>query len=447
MPHLIETIEAKASKLLPRGEAILVAVSGGLDSMALLYALYQLSEKYNWLLIVAHFNHRLRGRASQADQQLVEKTAKQFGIQCINGTWENDKKLIRDHGLEMAARRARHNFLAESAKAHDCRVIVMAHHLNDQVETFLWRMLRGAGGKGLGGMREQDSFPGYRKLKIVRPVLQLTNQDLRQFAEDTNIQFREDASNNDLRFLRNRIRQNLLPRLRRDFHQNIELSINQSQRLIRADADFVSDAAKKWLETTRRPSFNKLHIALQRWVIWHQLIKIGIEPQYDKIEKLRKSPNQSFQINPHQTLVRDSNGRVRMREITKLAFRSEQLNLLPTREWAEVVFSKTIIRCRITDSKPMKNVGELLDADHVGNSILLRHWKPGDRFQPIGMSQSVKLQNLFTNAKVPANEKRQCVLACNEKGQLFWIQKLRISDLAKITPKTKRFLQWHWQSV
>ena len=447
MPRLMETIEAKASELLPRDKAVLAAVSGGLDSMALLHALYQLSGKYNWLLMVAHFNHRLRGRASQADQQLVEKTAKQLGIQCINGSWGNDKKLIKDHGPEMAARLARHNFLAETARAHDCRIIVMAHHLNDQAETFLWRMLRGAGGKGLSGMREQDSFPGYKKLKIVRPVLQLTKQDLREFAEDTNIQFREDASNNDLRFLRNRIRKNLLPTLRRDFHQDIELSINQSQGLIRADADFVSDAAKKWLKTTRRPSFNKLHVALQRWVIWHQLIEHGIVPQYDQIEKLRQLENKSFPINPHQTLERDSAGAVRMQEISKLTFRPEQLNLLPTRQWTEVEFSNTIFRCRITASKPAKNVGELLDACRVGNKILLRHWRPGDRFQPIGMSQSVKLQNLFTNAKVPANEKRHRILACTEKGQLFWIQKFRISDLAKITPKTKRFLQWHCQSV
>jgi tRNA(Ile)-lysidine synthase len=91
--------------------------------------------------------------------------------------------------------------------------------------------------------------------------------------------------------------------------------------------------------------------------------------------------------------------------------------------------------------------GELLDADRVGNNILLRHWRPGDRFQPIVMKRSVKLQNLFTNAKIPAAEKRQRVLACTEQGQLFWIQKFRISDLAKITPKTKRFLQWHWQPV
>ena len=445
MPHIMETIEAHASKLFPRGKVVLVGVSGGLDSMALLHALHQLSEKYNWRLMVGHFNHRLRGRASQADQRLVEKTSKQLDIKCVTGYWDNGENLIKDHGLEMAARRARHNFLADLAKSHHCRIVAMAHHLDDQAETFLWRMLRGAGGKGLGGMREQDLFTGQKKLTIARPLLQISKKDLRQFSKDTGIQFREDASNNDPRFLRNRIRQHLLPKLRRDFHPDIERAINQSQGLIRADADFVSEAAKEWLATTNRPTFNKLHVALQRWVIWHQLIERRIEPQYGQIEKLRQSPDQSFSINSHQTLNRDSAGFVRIQEISKLAFRPEQQNLSPTRRWTEVVFSNTIFRCRIAPSKPKKYDGELLDADRVGNIILLRHWRPGDRFQPIGMKRSVKLQDLFTNAKVPAAEKRQRVLACTEQGQLFWIQNFRISDLAKIRPKTKRFLQWHWQ--
>ena len=310
--------------------------------MVLLHSLHHLAEQFNWRLVVAHFNHRLRGRASQADQRLVEKAASKLDIKCITSCWDNDKHLIKDHGLEMAARRARHEFLAESAKVNHCNIITMAHHLDDQAETFLWRMMRGAGGKGLGGMREQDLFPGHKKLTIARPLLKIPKKDLRQFAEDAGVQFREDASNNDPRFLRNRIRQNLLPELRRDFHPYIERAINQSQGLIRADANFVSDAAKKWLATTNRQTFNRIHVAVQRWVLWHQLIEQGIEPQYDQIEKLRQSPDKPFSINSHQTLDRDSAGFVRVQEISRLTFRPEQLSLSPTRRWTEVVFSNTI---------------------------------------------------------------------------------------------------------
>lgn len=445
MSAVLDSIEAQSQKLFPDGGAILVAVSGGLDSMVLLHALNHFAGQHQWRLIVAHFNHRLRGNASRADQRFVEKSARQLRLPCITGLWEKDQKLIKEHGLEMAARQARHEFLAQVAKKRRCGTVAIAHHLDDQAETFLWRLMRGAGGKGLGGMRARDPFPGHPKLTVARPFLQTPKRDLRQFAECESIQFREDASNDDSHHLRNRIRHQLLPELRRNFNPEIDRAILQSQGLVQADADFASAAAQEWLESPKRTSFNQLHTALQRWVIWHQLIEQGVEPLYQHIERLRHSTDQPFSINAHQTLYRDWEGVVHLQQTPTLTFSPDQLSLTPTGRWTEVEFSNTIIRCRITSSKPARMRGELLDADRIGEKILLRHWRPGDRFQPIGMRQSVKLQDLFTNAKIPAYEKRRRVLASTEQGQLFWIQNLRIGDLAKITHKTKRFLQWNWQ--
>ena len=447
MSTVLKSVEEQAAELFPRESAVLVAVSGGVDSMVLLHSLHHLAEQFNWRLVAAHFNHRLRGNASIADQRLVEKVARQIRLACLTGHWKKDQKLIKKYGLEMAARQARHEFLAQTAKKHRCRIIATAHHLDDQAETFLWRLIRGASGKGLGGMRAHDPFPGHPKLTAARPFLQIPKGDLRQFAECESIQFRKDASNDDSQHLRNRIRHQLLPELRRNFNPQIDRAILQSQGLVRADADFASAAAKEWLESPKRTPFNQLHTALQRWVIWHQLIKQDIEPQYEQIERLRYSPDQPFSINAHQTLCRDSKGIVHVQKISTLAFSPDQLSLSPNGRWTEVEFSNTIIRCRITSSKPTKIRGELLDADRVGKNIVLRHWRPGDRFQPIGTKQTTKLQDLFTNAKIPAYEKRRRVLASTEQGQLFWIQNLRISDLAKITHKTKRFLQWNWQAV
>ena len=445
MTTVLESIEAQSRELFPEDKTMLVAVSGGLDSMVLLHALNHFAGQHQWQLVVAHFNHRLRGNDSRADQRLVEKSARQLRLPCITGLWEKDQKLIKEHGLEMAARQARHEFLAQVAKKRRCGTVAMAHHLDDQAETFLWRLMRGAGGKGLGGMRAHGPFPGHPKLTVVRPFLQIPKRDLRQFAECESIQFREDASNDDSHHLRNRIRHKLLPELRRDFHPEIDRTILQSQDLVRTDADFASAAAQEWLESPKCTPFNQLHTALQRWVIWHQLIKQDVEPQYEQIERLRHSPDQPFSINAHQTLCRDWAGIVHLQQISTLAFNPDQLSLSPTKRWTEVEFSNTIIRCRITSSKPARMRGELLDADRVGKNIVLRYWRPGDRFQPIGMKQSVKLQDLFTNAKIPAHEKRRRVLASTEQDQLFWIQNLRIGDLAKITQKTKRFLQWNWQ--
>ena len=442
MSAVLETIEAQSRELFPKGKAILVAVSGGVDSMGLLYGLNYFAKQYKWRLVAAHFNHRLRGNSSRADQRLIEKSAHKLGLDCVVGQWKQDANPIKEHGPEMAARLARHEFLAQAAKKRRCGIIAMAHHQDDQVETFLWRLMRGAGGKGLGGMRERSPFPDHPKLTVARPFLQIPKRELRRFAESEGIQFREDASNEDTNHLRNRIRHQLLPELRRNFHTEIDRAILQSQGLIGADADFVSAAAREWIASPKRMAFSELHPALQRWVIWHQLIELKLEPQHHQIETLRQTLGRSVSINPQQALRVDPDGLVQLHETKPLKHDLRQNLFAPSARWSEHVLAKTRIRCRIAPIKPREFSGEVFDANQVGGKILLRHWQPGDRYQPIGMEHPVKLQDLFTNAKVPATEKRQRVLACTEAGEIFWVQGLRIGEIAKTRPNTSRFLGW-----
>jgi tRNA(Ile)-lysidine synthase len=415
--------------------------------MVLMHVLHQLSPKHRWRLVVAHLNHKLRGRASDADQRMIQKVAQRLKLKITVASWKRDRAAIKKHGLEMAARNARLSFLDKAARRHRCTHIATGHHRGDQVETFFLRLFRGAGGVGLGGMRQVDDFPLNSSLKTSRLLLTFEKIEIRKFAIEEKVKFREDNSNQDVAIMRNQIRGKLLPYLQRNFNSGIAHQINQSQELIGTDAEFARDAARRWLDAKGKASFGALHLAVQRWAIWHQLIELSIEPRYDYIEKLRQSPNIPFSINNCQILKRDSLGTVIIKRTPILSFRSNKMNLSPTRQWAEVVFSNIVIRCRVSPSKPNTCDGEVLDADQVGNNILLRHWRPGDRYQPIGMKQSIKLKDLFTNAKIPAAEKREHVLACTERGQPFWVQELRISDLAKITTRTRRFLQWQWRTV
>ena len=123
MSAVLETVEAQSRELFPKGKAILVAVSGGLDSMVLLYTLNHLSNQYKWRLVVGHYNHRLRGSASRADQRLVEESARKLGLDCVVGQWEQDANSIKKHGTEMAARLARHEFLAQAAKKRQSSIL------------------------------------------------------------------------------------------------------------------------------------------------------------------------------------------------------------------------------------------------------------------------------------------------------------------------------------
>jgi tRNA(Ile)-lysidine synthase len=200
-----------ARKLLPERHAVLVAVSGGLDSMVLLHLLAGLAPDHGWRLAVAHFNHRLRGRSSDADERLVRKAADTLGLPFISDA-ADVRKYASAHKLsiEMAARQLRHGFLARVARKRGIRTIALAHHADDQVELFFLRLLRGAGGEGLAGMKWKNPSPRHPGIQLVRPLLDCTKSELAAWARRERIPFREDASNASLKFQRNRIRHELL---------------------------------------------------------------------------------------------------------------------------------------------------------------------------------------------------------------------------------------------
>ena len=452
MASFTDTIDVSAKELIPGGSRVIVAVSGGVDSMVLMHVLHRLATKHHWRLVVAHFNHKLRGHASGADQRLVQKTAQRLKLKSAIASWTEDGATVKKYGLEMAARNARLSFLDNVARRHKCSYIATGHHRDDQVETFFWRLFRGAGGVGLGGMQQVDSFPLNMKLKIVRPFLVLGKDEIIKFANREKVKFREDGSNQDIAILRNRVRGKLIPYLRRNFHSQIEYPVSQSQELIGADSGFAKETAREWLSSKQDMPYDRLHLAVQRWAIWHQLIEFGIDPQFHQIEDLRLSVGKRFSLNPQTTILRDKNGKLHIHKLSSLSYLNGSTRILPKERWSITNFGDLRIRCRINHSatrlKPDSlSFQEQFDADRVGEEIMLRYWRRGDRFCPIGMSQSTKLQNLFTNAKVDAVEKRKRLLACTANGEIFWVQGLRIGEIAKIHSDTRAILQWEWSEL
>ena len=230
------------------GGKILVAVSGGLDSMVLLHVLARLAKAHQWKLVVAHFNHQLRGRSSAADERLVKRTATRLRLKFHAGRGDV-KSLSQTNGvsIEMAARELRHAFLAKTARQARCRVIATAHHADDQVELFFLRLLRGAGGEGLAGMKWKADSPADRRLRLVRPLLNVDKAALAEYAKCVGIAFREDASNRSADILRNRVRLELLPLLRRRFNPAVDKSISRLMEIVSAEAEVVTALSEKWL--------------------------------------------------------------------------------------------------------------------------------------------------------------------------------------------------------
>lgn len=468
--EILQRIEGEIQnrRLLLRGQKVLVAVSGGADSMGLLYLLHSLAKKNRWKISVAHFNHQLRGRASDADEKLVRKTAGELKLPVAVGC--ADVKAFAQKSkvsVEMAARELRHDFLARIARERKLATIALAHHADDQVELFFLRLLRGAGGEGLAGMKWCSPSPAGKNLKLVRPLLGFSKAELLAVVRENKIRFREDASNASGDFLRNRIRSELLPLLQKKYQPGLAKTVLRLMEIVGAEAEFVAAAARQWLRsrgcesaqadhqgrltpTATAEAFEALPVAVQRKVLQWQLAARGIVSDFDLIEQLRLAPGKFVSVNSGSSVMRDAAGKLAVREELLAGFNADKLKLdLPGRagrvDFGGVKFFWALKKYGgVREKSPGQ--AEFFDADKVGGKILLRHWRPGDRFQPIGMKSPVKLQDLFVNAKIPAVRRRTLILAESPRG-IFWVQGLRLGEGFKLTAATRRQLHWRWQVV
>jgi tRNA(Ile)-lysidine synthase len=481
--------------LFKRGGKILVAVSGGLDSMTLLHALIKLSAKYRWQMVVAHFNHRLRGRASDADEKLVCKAAAAMKLRVVAESADVKAFAAKSKlSLEMAARKLRHEFLARAARKQKIKTIALAHHADDQVELFFLRLLRGAGGEGLAGMKWRSPSPAGKTVSLVRPLLDFSKTELAEFARENKIRFRDDATNFSSDFLRNRIRNELLPLLRKNYQPGLDKAVLRLMEIVGAEAEFAGESARRWLasleraphpgplpvwrgeaektEVTRRHSFSppkrgeggqrpdegifsSLPIAIQRRILQSQLSKAGVAPDFDLIESLRQSAGCFVNVGPKIAVARGANGKIIFRQAEMPKFNDSELAVSLGRigraEFGGRRFQWRIQALKHTGETPVpltqKIQKEFFDADKIGGGIVLRHWRPGDRFQPIGMKSAAKLQDLFVNAKIPTARRRKLVLATTADDEIFWVEGLRIGERFKLTPQTTRKLAWKWSNL
>lgn len=454
---LVHSVEQAilSRQLLRRRQGVLVAVSGGLDSMVLLNVLHTLSARHGWKLVVAHFNHRLRGRSSDADEALARITSSKLGLKFVVGR-SDVRKVQRQKklSLEMTARQLRHEFLASTARKLGIRTIAFAHHADDQVELFFLRLLRGAGGAGLAGMNWHSPSPVKPGIRIVRPFLHETKSALAELAGADKLQYREDASNASFDFLRNRIRHELLPTLEKNYQPALRQTILRVMEILGANADYVDYAAREWRNGNERGDFSELHPAIQRSCLQAALIELGIEPDFELIERLRARDGTLIAVGKGRLIARDETGRIHFHTVAKFPPTPKALKLDFAKPRGCVEFGGATMKwrvCRIRKfertQKSASEGRELFDADQIGPSIVLRHWLPGDRFQPIGMATGTKLQNLFVNQKIPRAERHRRLVATKADGELFWVEGLRMAENFKLRPGTKRVLEWRWRRI
>lgn len=454
---------AAQNKLWQSGSTLLVAVSGGVDSVALLHLLHELEQRDSLKLVVAHINHQLRGEQANADEQFVRALALKHGLDIVitrlNLRTESGEPIANRQAI---ARQMRYAFLMEQAKTWNAEGIVLAHHRDDQVETIVMNLMRGSGLDGVSGMSAVRVQEG---VKLIRPLLAMDKQVLIDYCLDRKLAFRQDESNESNDYLRNYIRHEILPQLQQRQPQ-LNSAIERFAAIVREDQLALEELAKQHCQQVSTMKEDRisvdcarlaaLPVALQRRVIKLLLDYVSsssgaveFRVDFEKVEAIRSlfcsSQKSDSQFDLHLQWVV-------MRSGTDGYIINRSHKLQRSRQSQGELGSITIERATViagaqwhfgeqwtfaTNQSPdnwQTAEGFIADADQLNWPLEIRTRRPGDRIALFGMkSGTKKIQDLFVDLKVSKNVRDSYPLVTDSVGNIVWVPGLRRSSLAPVT--------------
>ena len=441
----------RGANLLRAGERLGVAVSGGADSVALLHLLLELREELGCVLCVMHFNHKLRGRASEADEKFVARLAAKHGLEFFVARENIAAKTKRERGnLEDVARRARYAFFERLAQEGRLTRVAVAHTADDQAETVLAHILRGTGLAGLGGIHPTTGV-------VVRPLLGIRRADLRTYLRGKRQSWREDASNRDTQRMRARIRQKLLPLLERQFQPATVEHLCQLAELAREDEAYLecqsSVREKEMVQTAQ----NATRLALSGFLRESRAIQTRVLRRI--VERLKPRAGQLSAAHVEALLALaahpDSGKSMQLPGGVEVRRESQALVFLPSAKIApssrknpasleyayevdlragqaelHVVELHCRLHLRVIDWPPegreTNSTGAVLDRGRLCVPLVLRNWGPGDSMQPLGHRKRHKLARLLNKIGV-SRWKKKLWPVLTTGGQIAWVRGLGAS--------------------
>ena len=460
-----------SNELLCSAEKILLAVSGGADSIVLMYALHTLKAEdlFDAELLCAHINHQLRADEGDWDEEFVIAQAKKLKLAVTTRRTDvREFARLKKLSIETAARHLRMGALIDIAKANNCSLIATAHQKNDNAETILQRLSRGTGFRGLGGIWPERVFAD--EIKFVRPLLCFRRDEIIEYLKKRNLKWRRDHTNADCTYRRNYIRHRLIPALQKDFSDSIVEQLSQLAESARRYYSMVCKRADELWPGLADCDEDKTELGLKLFLTEPKPVKVElIRRSLANIGCGEKNLTQGHYEGVLQLAEQNVTGRqmelpggfVVWREYGNLIFSNCRVGLAPPISSKDQVitvaipgqttFEKFLIQAIVLEKnevdfekfKAAKTDSiEWFDLDKTKLPLFVRFRRAGDRFVPLGQSEEKKLGKFLTAQRI-RQEIRRDVLIVADRKKIIWIWPVRISEQAKITGQTQKILQLH----
>jgi tRNA(Ile)-lysidine synthase len=445
-----------ANNMIDLGDKVIVAVSGGPDSLSLLHILHKLKEDFNLTIYAAHVNHCLRGEESDKDEEYVEQFCREHHIEFFSRRVDINK-LSKDMGLstESAAREARYDFFKRLYEKLDADKIALAHNANDQAETVLMRIMRGTGMEGIIGIK------AVRENIFIRPLINIKRESIERYCEDNNLNPRIDKTNLENIYSRNKIRLELIPYIKENFNSDIVTALNRLADTMSIDNDFLEDIANEKFKSYCERKEEKVIIDKKAFkeheAVITRILRLALNQLkgnlynvekvhiYDLINLQKCGTGKKITL-PSNIVGYNNYENIEL-SIAKTSGNNEKkteyiLNI-NNENYLEAfnlrVSMRIVNREEKIDFKENPQV-KYFDYDKIKGSILIRTRKNGDHFTPFGMKGSKKLKDFFMDLKIPKEERDRIPLICFGEN-IAWIVGYRISENYKVDKTTKNILE------
>jgi tRNA(Ile)-lysidine synthase len=432
--------------LISRGDRILVALSGGPDSVFALHFLLKYQKKFGIDIAAFHLNHLLRGKESDGDEKFCRVLCKKNNVDFFSAKVDvkNSAKLAK-RSIEETARHIRYEKLAAISEKKKFNKIVTAHNSSDNSETVLMNLFTGCGLHGISGIP-------VKRGNIIRPLLSVTKKEILDYLEFNKIGYRVDSTNLSDDYKRNYLRNQIIPRLKEEFNPRLEDALFRSSRIFEQSKKAVEKLSDNLIDKGVEFSGNKITVSLDAVSQSDDLLgpllrsailkQFSLELTYDDYLMIKglfgKQVGKKVSLSSNLT-VRKERGKI---EIFPPGETKNEIYLLKIGDQIRVgeeIIGLDETKPGLKTSKNLKK-SEIIEADNIDDIFILRKWKSGDKFIPLGMRGFKKVSDFLTDQKVSSSEKNNQLLLTN-RNNIVWICGLRIDDRYKITENTKRVIQ------